>query len=70
MVQGGTVLEDYNANKRMINAIPFNYAEFILIGHSHVDHIGNICACIPNGFKGPTEPVAPRTDMIFSILPP
>ena len=52
MVQGGTVLEDYNANKRMINAIPFNYAEFILIGHPHVDHIGNICACIPNGFKG------------------
>lgn len=52
MVQGGTVLEDYNANKRMINAIPFSQAEFILIGHPHVDHIGNLCACIPNGFKG------------------
>lgn len=51
-VQGGTVLEDYNANKRMINSIPFNHAEFILIGHSHIDHIGNICASIPNGFKG------------------
>lgn len=52
MVQGGTVLEDYNANKRMINAVPFEEAEFILIGHSHVDHIGNICASIPNGFRG------------------
>lgn len=52
MVQGGTVLEDYNANKRMINAIPFNHAEFILIGHPHVDHIGNICSSVPNGFKG------------------
>ena len=52
MVQGGTVLEDFNANKRMINAVPFEEAEFILIGHPHVDHIGNICASTPNGFKG------------------
>lgn len=52
MVQGGTVLQDYNDNKRMINAVPYDIAEFILIGHPHVDHIGNICASIPNGFKG------------------
>lgn len=52
MIQGGTVLQDYNDNKRMINAVPFEEAEFILVGHSHIDHIGNICASIPNGFKG------------------
>lgn len=52
MVQGGTVLEDYNANKRMINAIPFEESEFLLIGHSHIDHIGNVCASVANGFKG------------------
>ena len=52
MIQGGTVLQDYNDNKRMVNAVPFEEAEFILVGHSHVDHIGNICASIPNGFKG------------------
>lgn len=52
MVQGGTVTEDFNANKRMVNAVPFEEAEFILIGHPHVDHIGNICASVPNGFRG------------------
>lgn len=52
MVQGGTVAEDFNANQRMVNAVPFEEAEFILIGHSHVDHIGNICASVPNGFRG------------------
>ena len=52
MIQGGTVLQDYNDNKKMISAIPYDIAEFILIGHPHVDHIGNICSSVPNGFKG------------------
>lgn len=52
MIQGGTVLQDYNDNKRMVNAVPFEEAEFILVGHQHIDHIGNLCASIPNGFKG------------------
>lgn len=51
-VQGGTVAQDYNDNKRMINSIPYDIAEFILIGHPHIDHIGNLCASVPNGFKG------------------
>lgn len=51
-IQGGTVLEDYNANKKMINSIPYDIAEFILVAHSHIDHIGGMCASIPNGFKG------------------
>lgn len=52
MIQGGTVLQDYNDNKKMINAIPYDIAEFMLVLHCHCDHIGNICSSVPNGFKG------------------
>lgn len=51
-IQGGTVLQDYNDNKKMINSVPYDIAEFILVLHSHIDHIGNICPSVPNGFKG------------------
>ncbi|MGL4801905.1 MAG: MBL fold metallo-hydrolase RNA specificity domain-containing protein [Cetobacterium sp.] len=52
MIQGGTVLEDYNANKRMVDAIPFEEAEFILMGHAHCDHIALLPGGIQRGFTG------------------
>ena len=52
MIQGGTVLEDYKNNRRAVDYTPYEDAEFILIGHPHVDHIGNIPASISRGFIG------------------
>lgn len=50
--QGGTVVEDYNANKRMADCIPYDIAEFILYSHVHQDHLGLSPAAISRGFNG------------------
>lgn len=50
--QGGTTLEDYNANKRMADYIPYDRAEFIIYGHPHGDHMLLSPAGISRGFKG------------------
>ena len=52
MCQGGTVVEDYNANKRMVDYIPYDRAEFILFSHPHIDHIGLAPSSISRGFNG------------------
>lgn len=50
--QGGTTLEDYNANKRMADYIPYDRAEFIIYGHCHGDHMLLSPASISRAFKG------------------
>ena len=50
--ENGTILEDYNINKKMVEHIDFKNAEHIFICHSHVDHTGNLMAAIPRGFTG------------------
>ena len=52
MNQGGTLVEDYNNNKRMIDYIPYDRADFMLFTHPHIDHIGLAPSCIGRGFKG------------------
>ena len=53
---GFTTLEQYNANERMLNGIGkevVENCEYLLIGHSHVDHVGNLSYFNDdNGFKG------------------
>lgn len=50
--QGGTVAEDYNANKRMADYIPYDRAEFMLFSHPHGDHLLLAPASISRGFCG------------------
>ena len=50
--QGGTVAEDYNANKRMADYIPYDRAEFMLFSHPHGDHLLLAPASISRGFSG------------------
>ena len=50
--QGGTVVEDYNANKRMADYIPYDRAEFMLFSHPHGDHLLLAPASISRGFHG------------------
>ena len=50
--QGGTIVEDYNANKRMADYIPYDRAEYILYSHIHGDHFLLSPASISRGFKG------------------
>ena len=50
--QGGTIVEDYNANKRMADYIPYERVEFMLFSHVHQDHLGLSPASINKGFKG------------------
>lgn len=50
--QGGTVVEDYNANKRMADYIPYDRAEFMLFSHPHGDHLLLAPAGISRGFNG------------------
>ena len=50
--QGGTVIEDYNANKRMADCIPYDRVEYMLFSHPHGDHLLLAPASISRGFKG------------------
>lgn len=50
--QGGTVVEDYNANKRMADYIPYDRADFMLYTHVHGDHLLLSPAGISRGFHG------------------
>lgn len=50
--QGGTVVEDYNANKRMADYIPYERADFMLYSHVHGDHLLLSPAGISRGFHG------------------
>lgn len=50
--QGGTVVEDYNANKRMADYIPYDRADFMLFSHVHGDHLLLSPAGISRGFNG------------------
>lgn len=50
--QGGTVIEDYNANKRMADYIPYDRVEYMLFSHPHGDHLLLAPASISRGFKG------------------
>ena len=52
LCQGGTLLEDYNANKRMVDCIPYDRAEFMLFSHVHGDHLLLAPSSISRGFKG------------------
>lgn len=51
-VQTNVVLDDYLANKKMVEGIPFNLASHIFTLHMHSDHIGNLPACVTRGFSG------------------
>jgi metallo-beta-lactamase family protein len=48
----GRLLEEYKANKAIIDAVPYKEIEFVLIGHSHGDHILNIPGLYHKGFDG------------------
>ena len=54
--QGFTDLEHYQGNQKMLESIGkeiVSNCEYVLIGHSHVDHIGNLVYFNEdNGFKG------------------
>lgn len=43
LIQGeNTILDDYKANKSMLENIPTQYIDYVLLTHAHVDHIGNL----------------------------
>lgn len=50
--QGKTISEDYIANEKMANHIPYNRADFMLFSHIHGDHLLLSPSSIPRGFKG------------------
>ena len=54
LIQGEPTLEqEYNANKRMIEKVPYKNIEHVFLGHCHIDHIGNLPIFNDdNGFKG------------------
>lgn len=51
-IQTNKMVEDYNANKKMVDGIPFNLASNIFIAHIHQDHVSNIPAGVSRGFHG------------------
>ena len=55
--EGNTVKQQYNSNKRMIDNIGkdvIDNAEYVLLGHQHIDHVGNLSIFNrnSNSFKG------------------
>ena len=51
-IQTNRMVEDFNANKKMVDNIPFNLASNIFVCHVHQDHIGGIPSGITRGFDG------------------
>lgn len=51
-IQTNRMVEDFNANKKMVDNIPFNLASNIFVCHVHFDHIGGIPSGITRGFDG------------------
>lgn len=51
-IQTNRIMEDYYANKKMVDKIPFNLASNVFILHSHADHISNLPSSITRGFNG------------------
>lgn len=51
-IQTNRIQDDYIANKKMIENIPYNLASAIFVAHCHQDHCQNIPAGITRGFAG------------------
>ncbi len=51
-VQDGTVLENYRANKALLDRIDFENIDYIFGNHFHQDHIMLILGATNRGFKG------------------
>lgn len=51
-IQTNRMVEDFNANKKMVDNIPFNLASNIFVCHPHQDHIGGTPSGITRGFDG------------------
>lgn len=51
-IQTNRIQEDYIANKKMIEGIPFNLASAIFLCHDHSDHVGSLPSGITRGFNG------------------
>lgn len=51
-IQTNRMVEDFNANKKMVDNIPFNLASNIFVCHAHADHIASIPSGITRGFDG------------------
>lgn len=51
-IQTNRMVEDFNANKKMVDNIPFNLASNIFVCHCHFDHIGGMPSGITRGFDG------------------
>lgn len=51
-IQTNRIQDDYIANKKMVENIPFNLASALFVCHSHADHIANIPSGITRGFQG------------------
>lgn len=53
IIQGNSsVLENYNANLKMLEKIDAKNIDFIIIGHSHGDHLSNLGSIVNKGFRG------------------
>lgn len=67
-IQTNKIQEDYIANKKMIDGIPFNLASNIFICHSHSDHISNLPSGITRGFNGSVITTYENSEIIKPML--
>lgn len=46
IMDGHTILQNYNLNKDLIKSIKAKDIDMIILGHCHYDHISNVCAIV------------------------
>jgi hypothetical protein len=51
-VQDGTVLENYRANKALLDRIDFENINYIFVNHFHQDHEMLVLSAVSRGFRG------------------
>ena len=68
LIQGGTPIEDYNANKQLVDYVPASSISTVITSHTHLDHIGNLPALIQKGFNGTVIMTEPQRALAHAML--
>ena len=66
-VQDGTSLENYRANKSLLDKIDFSKLNYIFVNHFHQDHSMLVLSAVKRGFKGKII-MNHQTAMISKVL--
>lgn len=64
----GRLVDEYNANKNIIDDIPHEEIEFVLVGHANIDHHMSICGLFNKGYRGRVIMTEPNKELCGKLM--